>query len=94
MVALVEVDCQFLAAVGIVFIAAAVAVVYSSHTTIMGEMMPIAIAAAARGVGERGIFQCHFRRVGKGGGSIPSPTAIVGGMTPTAVADAVRGVVR
>ncbi len=65
--ALVEADCQFLAAVGIVVIAAAVAAVYSSHTTIMGEMMPIAIAAAARGVGKRGIFQCHFRRGGRGG---------------------------
>ncbi len=67
MVALVEMDCQFLVAVGIVVIVAAVAAVYSSHTTIMGEMTPIAIAAAARGVGERGIFQCHFRRGGRGG---------------------------
>jgi hypothetical protein len=93
MVALVEADCQFLAAVEIFVIVAAVAAVYSSHTTIMGEMMPITIAATARGVGERGIFQYHFRRWGRGG-SIPSPTAIVGGMTPTAVTDAARGVVR
>jgi hypothetical protein len=67
MVALVEADCQFLVAVGIVVIVAAVAAVYSSHTTIMGEMMPIPITAAARGVGGRGIFQCHFRRGGRGG---------------------------
>jgi hypothetical protein len=67
MVALVEADYRFLAAVGIVVIAAAVAVVYYFHTTNMGEMTPIAIAAAARGVRERGIFQCHFRRGGRGG---------------------------
>ena len=67
MVAVVKADCQCLAAVGIVVITAAVAAVYSSHTTIMGEMTPIAITAAARGVGERGIFQCHFRRGGRGG---------------------------
>ncbi len=67
MVALVEADCQFLAAVGIVVIAAAVAVVYSSHTTIMGEMTPIAIAAAARGVKERGISNAISGKWERGG---------------------------
>jgi hypothetical protein len=90
MVALVEADCQFLAAVGIVIIAAAVAVVYSSHTSIMGEMTPIAIAAAA----VKGAFSNAISGEWERGWSIPSPTAIVGGMMPTAVADAVRGVVR
>jgi hypothetical protein len=45
MVAVVKAD--------IVFITATVAAVYSSHTTVMGEMMPTAIAAVARGIGGR-----------------------------------------
>ncbi len=92
MVVVVKADCQCLAAVGIVFIMAAVAAVHSSHTTVMGGMMPTAIAAVARGVGGRGILQCHRGRGGKGGVYSPT-TAIVGGMTPTAVAAAARGVV-
>ncbi len=92
MVAVVKADCQCLAAMGIVFITAAVAVVHSSHTTILGGMMPTAITAIARGVGGRGILQRHRGRGGKG--EVYSPTtAVVGGMTPTAVAAAARGVV-
>jgi hypothetical protein len=92
MVAVVKADCQCLAVVGIVAIMAAVAAVYSSHTTIVGGMTPTAIAAAARGVGGRGILQRHRRRGGKGGVYSPT-TAVLGGMTPTAVAAAARGVV-
>jgi hypothetical protein len=92
MVAVVKADCQCPAAVGIVFITAAVATVHSSHTTIVGGMMPTAIAAVARGVGGRGILQCHRGRGGKGGINFPT-TAFVAGMTPTAVAAAARGVV-
>jgi hypothetical protein len=92
MVAVVKADSQCLAAVGIVVITAAVAAVYSSHTTIGGGMTPTAIAAAARGVGGRGILQHHRRRGGKGRDYSPT-TAVVGGMTPNAVAAAARGVV-
>ncbi len=62
MVAVVKADCQCLAAVGIVFITATVAAVYSPHTTVMREMMPTAIAAVARGIGGRGILQRHRGR--------------------------------
>ncbi len=79
MVAVVKADCQCLAAMGIVFIMATVAMVHSSHTTVVGGMTPTAIGAVARGVGGRGILQRHRGRGGKG--RVYSPTtAIVGGM--------------
>ncbi len=77
MVAVVKVDCQCLAAVGIVFITAAVAAVHSSHTTVVGGVTPTAIAAVPRGVGGRGILQRHCRKGGKEGVYSPT-TAIVG----------------
>ncbi len=78
MVAVVKADCQCLAAMGIVVIMAAVATVYSSHTTVVGGMMPTAIAAAARGVGE-GAFSNAIAGEGERGGSVPPPLPLWGG---------------